>query len=293
MLSGVILGVPGNITATVVGNDNILNIYIPGVETPLTLGNGGTNFVWDITNNQSQFVNPGKYYIKVEETDEFGHVNVVIKDILVVRVEQYIELKVYNSAGELVRTIRDTASAVPELADLSSMGDIVIIENNGTPVNVKYGSNPGDFVQWDGKNEDGQVVAAGNYELQLSVKSEQGSITHTSKSVVVLREDKTYLDTFEIWPNPYTEDAGSNPIIFNWSCKTAGETGEVYIRVYNVAGELVKQIKTKLETATAAWDLKAGLEHVSRGIYVAVISSVNEQGYRDMKVQKLAVVSYE
>jgi flagellar hook assembly protein FlgD len=294
MMSQVVFEVPGNTDTAMVANDNVLNIIVPGVETNATFGSGTCAFVWDITNNQSQYVEPGKYYIKIEEADEFGHVNVIIKEILVVRIEKYIELKVYNSAGELVRTIREINKPVPNIADLSAVGDIIVIEKNGVPVNIKYGSNLTDYLQWDGKNEDGVVVSSGNYEIQLSVKTEQGNITYASKTVVLLREDKTYLAGLEIWPNPFTNESVSGSVVFRWTCVTAGETGDAYIRIYNIAGELVKQINTTLEAGLAAWDLRTGsYEHVGTGIYIAVITTKNEQGYTDIKVQKLAVVSYE
>jgi hypothetical protein len=173
------------------------------------------------------------------------------------------------------------------------MGDTIIIENNGAPVKIPYGTT--DFLQWDGKNEEGKIVSSGNYELQLSVKTAQGNITHASKTIVVLREDKTYLAALEAWPNPFTKDSGVDFITFRWACVTAGETGDAYIRVYNVAGELVKQIRTTLEAGSAFWNLRAEatLEHMSRGIYVVVINTKNEQGYTDMKMQKLVIVSYE
>jgi flagellar hook assembly protein FlgD len=293
MLSSVILDVPGNSTAAMVANGNVLNIYVPGVETPLSLGMGGTTFTWDVTNAQAQFVTPGKYYIKIEEQDEYGHINVVIKDVLVVRIEQYIELKVFNSAGELVRTIRETNKPLPPAADLSAIGDLLIIEKNGAPVNIKYGTGATDYIQWDGKNEDGKVVSSGNYELQLSVKSETGAVTNAAKTVMLLREDKTFLADFSGMPSPYTADSGVDYITFKWSCKTAGETGYVYIRVYNVAGELVAQIRTKLEASSAIWDLQAGSDgHVSRGFYAAVITAKNKDGYTDVKTTKLAIISY-
>jgi flagellar hook assembly protein FlgD len=288
------LSVPGQPDASIVANDGQVNINVPGVEIPSTLGSGGTVFVWQVTNEQEQFVTPGKYYIKTEVIDEFGHVNVIIHDILVVRIEHYIELKVFNSAGEVIRTVRETSKPVPEIADLSGVGDIIVMEKNGVPVNIKYGSNMGDYIQWDGMNEDGKTVSSGNYELQLTVKNSAGNTTHASKTVVLLREDKTYLDKFEAWPNPYDENSPAAGITINWTFQTTGETGEVLIRIYNVAGEIVREMKSKLENMSVTWDLRtSSMEHVSRGIYVIVMEGKNEQGYVEYKTVKAAVVGYK
>lgn len=278
----------------VVGTGNVVELRVPGVEIPATLGMGGTVFTWDLTNAQSQEVDPGKYYIKTEVTDEYGHVNVIIKDVMVVRIEEYIELKIYNSAGELVRTIRQTGVPVPDMADLSYMGDIIVIEKNGSAVGIKYGPTMSESLPWDGKTEEGKVVSSGNYELQLTVKTETGNITGASKTVVVLREDKTYLEKLEIWPNPFTMITFPAQVSFNWTCLTAGETGDAYVRVFNVAGELVWQARAALEAGTVAWNLRtASGEHISRGFYFCVIITKNAQGYTDMKTQKMAVLSYE
>ena len=296
MMTGVSMEIPGNTgTAYIVGNDNKLRIFVAGLSTPDSLGNtiGGTMFAWDVTNSQEQFVEPGNYYIKVEEQDEYGHINVVVKDVEVVRTESYIELKVYNGAGELVRTIRETDKPLPLTADLSGMGDLIIVEKNGTPINVKYGTGATDYIQWDGKNDNGTVVSSGNYELQLTVETPAGNVTRAAKTVILLREDKTYIKDFKASPSPYSKDSGVDHITFAWTCLTAGETGGVYIRVYNVAGEIVKEIKTTLQAGAATWDLKEGMEgHVSRGFYIAVINATNAQGYMDTKTTKLAVISY-
>jgi hypothetical protein len=285
------LSVPGHSDNSIIGTDNKLTIDMPGIETPDSMGATHTAFIWDVTNNQSQFVTPGAYYIKVEETDAFGHVNVVIKQIQVVSVEEYIELKIFNSAGEIVRVIRENKAVS---TDLSLADDEILgIPDDGSTVPVKYNA-AGDSIPWDGKNDQGKVVSSGNYELQVTVKTLQGTVVNASKTVIVLRQDKTYLDKLSVYPNPYEASTAAPGVTFAWTFKTTGETGTAVIRVYNVAGELVKMIKADLAAMSATWDLRTeDNEHISRGFYVVILTAKNAAGYGDNKSTKMAVVSYQ
>lgn len=294
MMTEMSLTIPGNPDSNVVGSGNVVNLTVPGVETWSTVGAGSTTFTWNLTNNQSQEVTPGKYFIKTEVKDEYGHTNVIIKDVLVVRIEEYIELKIYNTAGEVVRLIRDLTSPVPVLADLGPMDDVISFEQGGVPAQIKYGTGASQYLNWDGKNSDGKLVTAGNYELQLLVKKADGTVSKATKTVIVLRDDKKYLDTLEVWPNPYTQDSGVSQVVFNWSLLTAAENGQAYIRIYNKAGELVFTIKTYIQAGTASWNLRTTTgERASRGVYNCVLTAKNDQGYNDLKSVKLAIISFD
>jgi flagellar hook assembly protein FlgD len=293
MFTNVLIDVPGNTDNSVIGNDKILNIIIPGVEIPATLGQGYTTFYWNETNAQAQVVDPGVYYIKVQETDAYGHVNVVIKEITVVISEQYVQMTIFNSAGEIVKVVTDYAAAIPSNIDLSGIGDTLIIQKTGPPMQLKYDS-AGDFLTWDGKNDQGLVVSSGDYEVQVTIKTAQGITISATKTVILLREDKLYLDKFEVWPNPFTAASGTNSILFKWTTQDAGETGDVTIRVYNIAGDLAKEIKSTIQAGSYSWNLLTSANNlISRGLYVAVLYSKNDQGYTQIKTVKFAVASYK
>ncbi len=295
MFTSVNLIVPGSDDNTVIGYDKDLGIFVPGVETYATKGSGGTLFNWDITNNQSQYVKPGKYFIKIEESDGFGHINVIIKEITVIRVDEYIELKIYNTAGEVVRVIRAEGKPMPAVADLGSMGEVLFIKSDGTPANIKYGSNSGEYIEWDGKNSEGKAVAPGNYEIKLTVKPATGSETSSVKTVTLLREDKKYLESFEVWPNPVNLDTEvlNSGVKFNWTCSLAGETGTVYVRVYNIAAELVWEKRARLEDKSVSWNMRTRTnEYAARGYYTCIISAKNREGFMETKTVKMAVVGY-
>ena len=67
------------------------------------MGLGYSDFYWYVDNDASQMLNSGLYYMKFEQKDEYGHSNIMIEEIHVIRVEEYVELNIFNSGGELVR----------------------------------------------------------------------------------------------------------------------------------------------------------------------------------------------
>lgn len=102
VLTGIITSTGGN-TANAFSSDKILTITIPGA------GPGGTDIVtsWDGTTDGGQPAASGTYYISAAETDTFGQVMNVTKDITLIKNSTYVQLNIFNSAGELVRTITD------------------------------------------------------------------------------------------------------------------------------------------------------------------------------------------
>jgi flagellar hook assembly protein FlgD len=286
--------------ATVTDNTPLV-IYLPGVETPDTQGNGvGTSFTWIANNAQSQNVVQGNYYIKIEQTDTYGHVTSYIKEVTVLRQEKYVMLNIFNEAGELVRTIKkENTGTLTGKLDLV-VGDgkgTLAIDGNGSPVNVKYGANLLEYITWDGKDSQGNVVQSGSYEVQMVMQTDSGLTVEATQSIIVLREAKKYLDQLIIAPNPYDAKKGPAFVTFKWTF-TGGvaQAGDMHLRVYNVAGELVAEMSGDLadNVAGITWDLKKeGKTHLARGIYICVLEAKNTAGYLDRAITKMAIAVYK
>jgi flagellar hook assembly protein FlgD len=282
----------GEANPEVITGDSELEIRLPRVETPSTYGTGSTTYYWNGINAQSQEVGTGVYYIKVETLDQYGHTTTVIKDITVARADEYVELNIYNSAGEIVRSIRKEKTVYTGSVSLNSLGDRIIFLKEGGEATIKYGNNIGDYIMWDGKNQDGEIVSSGIYEVQVILKTKTGVVSEASKTVTVLREGKIYIKEVRAIPNPYVAGSGGK-IRIEWELESA-EEGEVEIRIYNVAGELIRRIEGKLSAGSIEWDLKTEKKHyASRGIYIAVMEAKNAEGYKDRKIIKLAITSYK
>jgi len=70
------------------------------------LANGSSTVVWDGNNDNSGSVGGGMYTIKAEIVDPFGQVTSLVQSVQVLPGGSQQSLDIFNSAGELVRTIR-------------------------------------------------------------------------------------------------------------------------------------------------------------------------------------------
>lgn len=270
----------------VITNKSLLEINLPGIETPGTIGQGGSVFIWDAKNDRGQVVKQGVYYIKVEEKDGYGHTNVLIRDINVMKEEQYVEVRIFNSAGELVKVIREEEVKIPEKVILG-IDNIIPIEGKGSEVIISYGEEPGANVRWDGRNERGEVVKGGTYEIQVITKTEQGVKVQASKTVIILNEEKEFISNIKVIPNPVEKEKVSKAKI-----KWEGEgEGRVRVYIYNVAGELIRKIEGILEAGSIEWDLKtSGGAVISQGNYIVIIEGISKSGYVNKSKVKITIL---
>ena len=292
-INQIILSTGGQSNVTLMTTQNPLSIYLPNVETPNNLGDGGTNFEWNSNNNANQTTGSGVYYIKFEELDMYGHTNVLIKEITVMVVQEYVEVCIFNSAGEKIKTIRDykdvTNTKISLKVGKDDNGQVYVVKGNND-INITYGTNLNEYVIWDGLNDQGTAVGAGSYEVQVSVVSTQGRTVVAAKSIVVLSEKVTYMKDVSIIPNPYSRNIlDLKPIKFAWVAGT--ETGWMSVTVYNMAGEKVRTINATLESGSVLWDVKSGENsRIAAGYYVAVFESKSTTGHLDRKTAKLAII---
>ena len=134
-------------TTSVISYGSGLDIYLRGVETEQTEGTGGTIFTWKAINDQSQLIDQGVYYIKVEYKDPYGYTGTYIKDITVVRLEEYVELNIYNNAGELVRTIKQKKTGLKITSiNLDNLFDTIYLNKTKNDIIIQYGSGSGENI---------------------------------------------------------------------------------------------------------------------------------------------------
>jgi flagellar hook assembly protein FlgD len=289
VLTGIITSTGGN-TANAFSSDKILTITIPGA------GPGGTDIVtsWDGTTDGGQPAASGTYYISAAETDTFGQVMNVTKDITLIKNSTYVQLNIFNSAGELVRTITDVNFVFPPnfLSGPDGLGIkldvpqlITTKQANSSPVQIKFGAASADIMLWDGKNAEGLSVSSGVYEMQLVVKTETLTEIVATKSVTVLENNDVFIGNIKTVPNPYNGSTDGIQLIW-----TANETGKMTISIYNIYGELIRNINAALESGAVSWDVKtAGGNQASNGLYIAVLQGISESGNVARMMVKIAV----
>lgn len=268
-----------------------LSIYLDGITTPDNPLGDGTTFTWNCNTDANQTVSSGIYYIKFEEQDVYGHTDVVIKEISIMAVQQYVEVSIFNSAGELVRTLKQNKDMNNTSISLK-VGDkgVVVLEKGGNNINITYGTGLTDYMSWDGLNDHGIAVTSGNYEVQVNVVTDQGRSTVVSKTITIISENAPYIGYVSILPNPYVgSESQTKQIKFAWV--PGQETGSMNVTVYNVIGEKVKSFDAPLQTGYVLWDLKTGDDSkAANGYYAVVFQSKNSAGRLDRKTLKLAIM---
>jgi flagellar hook assembly protein FlgD len=273
------------------GSGNALTILLPNVETPDQQKTSGSTFSWDGTNSAGQDVANGAYYIKETTTDPYGHTNIITKPVTVINASQYVQVNIFNTAGELVATVSQAYDGSGPLSlnisNTSGNTNYALPVGQGAPgITIYYTST--EFLPWDGKNSQGDYVASGVYEVQLVVKTSTGSNVIVSKPVTLLNEGSAdVLGTVKTLPNPYTGDT-TTPLKFTWQ-PSAG--GTIKIKIYNIAGELVRTLVGDLGAAAINWDLKGvGGQTVSSGTYICVVEGADNNGNKKTKIVKLSAI---
>jgi flagellar hook assembly protein FlgD len=286
--------VNGNVAKIFNPDDSQLIISIPGIWTPEQMGTGidRINFAWDGLNENGQNVDNGVYYVKVSVQDNYGHVQATIMDVHILRTEESIRVNVYNAAGELVRWM-DEENVLSKDVKLS-VPDILYIPKGG---NVDIGCGQGNVIEWDGKNSNGYLVTNGSYEIQIQVKTNDGYQKVASKKVTVFVEEDTDKALYDpqnpdlypkIYPNPKVIEGYEGEITIEWFKPVEGE---VRIKIYNIAGELVKQIKANLADKSVKWDLKTESgKSASSGMYIVVLDAKKATGEKEIKVIKCSII---
>ena len=245
-----------------------------------------TNLYWDGTNDGGQAISQGLYFLKFTVANEYGQVETTVREVNILTSQEYVRLKIYNSAGEVVRVIEspNTPGSIVGLG----VSDVVLVGKGNSDVVVEYA--PGQIIKWDGNNSAGRTVDSGVYEMKVEISTAGGIKVVATKSVTVLNAGKAGVISGEkIYPNPVVLDNGNTgKVAIQW---IPSGTGRITVSIYNSAGELVKKTKTGLLPSSLDWDLtSANGEHVTSGVYLVVLQAQKDTGELETKVMKMAVI---
>jgi flagellar hook assembly protein FlgD len=290
-----IFTISGDPQKSILGYGDTLQIALPGVSS--TQGGADDVFTWDGKNDGEQTVSSGAYYVAVEQVDPYGHITTLTRDVTVMITESIVWLNIYNSAGELVRTITAFNRIDPEKIRLAISANatemavpsvIVIRKDNMVPVVINYGDGLTDNLTWDGKNSFGRAVDSGVYELQVVVKTEMGMAIVAEKSVTVLEETGSMISALKAVPNPY--HGKGKGISFQWG---AVQDGNITVLIMNMAGEHMKTLKAKVIDGSVFWDLTTDSgAPVPTGLYVVEFEVLSSDGHSEVKSMKIAIAGY-
>ena len=268
-----------NLITTLQGPGSIINIYYDGILI-------GT---WDGSNNGGNPVTNGNYMIKVDSVSPQGVVTSVQQDATVNRKLSNITANIYNSAGEIIRTlyfmVSDATDSQMTNVNLSSnimtLGSnpsgnasilqIVVNTTGGTPVTLT----------WDGTNNSAADVTPGTYEIQLHWDNGQGQTTNITRSVIVVGGGAS--GTVIAEPNMLTN--GQTLTTFNGI--GIANAWILNAKVYTIAGELVKSLPGSPGSPTTQWNA-VGL---ASGVYIVAVQVLDSNGgVLDTQLLKVLVI---
>jgi len=242
------------------GPNSTISIYYGGVLIS----------TWDGSDNSGNPVTNGTYEIKVDSVSPTGVVTSVDQQAVVDRHIATITANIYNSSGELVRTLYYTTGQgtnaqmtnVNLSANLMTLGSTansgsttllqIFINTSATPVTLT----------WDGTNNTGSNVTSGTYSVQLHWDDGNGQTTDITRSVVVMTGGAS--GTVLAEPN-VLEPSSTLTTTFNGSGITNASI--LSAKVYTIAGELVAFIPGTPGVATNQWTATG----MASGVYIVAV----------------------
>jgi len=230
---------------------------------------------WDGSNNSGNPVTNGNYEIKVDNISALGVVTSVSQNATVNRRLSNITANIYNSAGEVVRTLYDVVDnatgtqmtnvnlsvGVMNLgAKVSGSNDNlqIILVTSGSPVTLS----------WDGTNNLGTDVTPGTYSIEIHWDNGQGVTSNITRSVLVTGSGASG----EVIAKPNLLTSSQTMTTFDGTGVMGAWT--LSVKIYTVAGELVKTAIGGSGTAQATWDSTG----IASGIYIAAVEVQDVNG---------------
>jgi hypothetical protein len=192
-------------------------------------------------------------------------------------------LRIYNAAGELVKQLPAPVSSSQAAPSRVVPDAASFVPGAGGVVHFDLGV--GSSTMWDGRNEHGELVASGQYTVQLVQRNDGASLSLAYSSVTVLDIPGKggILEGLAAVPNP--APAGSGDVVV-FLFKGAPGTA-VRASIYNVAGERVATLDNggwANSLSLRVTDLK-----LAPGIYAAVFEAGLPGASAETKILKFCL----
>jgi flagellar hook assembly protein FlgD len=245
-----------------------------GDSVTVVMGNDGRVLgAWNGTNKVGDLVANGTYYLKVDSVDAYGTTTSVTKQLTVNRPVSKVELKVYNEAGELVRTLyTETAGPIENVTDAHLTATTISPSQTGTGGTQTTAVMADDtlLAVWDGRDDKGQIVKNGQYYVEVKTDDGKGAHSTVDLPVSVLAANNG-ATTASVKPNVLTP---MNPM----GLIDGGSPGSTLTaRIYRLNGDLVVTIQGAAGAGNAWWDSRGA----AAGMYLVVVDVVNADGTKN------------
>ena len=126
----------------------------------------------------------------------------------------------------------------------------------------------------------------GNYVLQIVNVDESGYKTIAQANITVLHNGYEIINNIKIIPNPM--DTNKNDVMtFRYSVMAGTK---VTIKIYNMAGELVKTLYDLNATGEIKWDISAENTAYVSGVYVCIVDAQASNGINKRRIEKFVLI---
>ena len=251
---------------------------------------GGTAFTWDGKNSQGVTVQNGVYYIKVETKDNYGAIHMAIQDVTVLTNGLKTELRIFNSAGEIVKVLPVSGITTFGSNNISVSPNVFSPGDHSGPggtTSTAVITYMGTTINWDGTNENGTVVNNGVYTIQLVGIDSNGTKTVASTEITVLHGGYAVINNIKILPNP-VDTSKYNTVTIKYDVMP---NTDVYIKVYDIAAELVREYHDNNSTGQIQVNIAGGGDdRLASGVYVMVIYAKTGSGLTKTMTAKLSIL---
>jgi len=206
--------------------------------------------------------------------------------VVVSRHLAHLEVVIYNESGEVVRNLyASTADSVTLTSGVDIQpGLIAPSYQGGTGTTATITLTNGLVLSWDGKNNQGSIVANGQYFVEVKNNDGQGASAIVTKEITVVAKDVAVsTGKVLVYPNPAPSGTG----VIHFQANPAPPV-TLTVSLYSLAGELVQKIQGGSGSSKVDWDYAS--KGVATGVYVAVIEIKDANGGMERRTQKVAVI---
>jgi|GEM_PF-5680650 len=267
--------------------DRELVIFIPDADIPGLQGSGGVAFTWNGTSDSGAEVLSGVYYVKTSIKDEYGHVFTKVTDIHVFKLQAYVKVIIFNTAGEIVRVINEGISGEFEGLNIEETAPS---GKDAPPILLEYNTTGG-IIQWDGRNDRGEFVTSGKYQIRIDYVKDSATVITAVKDITIMNTgaDKP-ISGCKAYPNPvYAGNSGGVSTIA-WTPHAPG--GRVDVNIFTISGELVRSLNADIMQGECRWDLKTvSGKNAANGTYIAVISASGTGMKKHSETVKIVLIN--
>jgi uncharacterized repeat protein (TIGR01451 family) len=266
--------------------------------------NGTVLGEWDGTNREGDKVTNGVYLVKLQSIDPYGVVTTVTRELTVSITRSTLDIAIYNEAGEVVRSFTreeivdmvagSGGALLPEdfeVGKASMAGGVFVLTGSGpsgqgSSVTITLGSGRG--LAWDGRGDNGSLVTSGKYFVAIRSSVPGEYVQEMILNVTVRNDGVNDIEGVVVSPNPIRLDQAQQ-ITFQVGTNS-GQVRKVSIKVYTMAGELVRPPLVSLPASptTVVWDLSN--VRIATGTYLGVVEMTGPGTFLGRKVVKFQIL---